>query len=163
MTRHRSRFSTATTSLLICVLLAAISVIGSASMASAATPTCAGSSCTGQDPAITHCADDSYVVAGISAPIAWGSAQPGIIQILWSPRCQTNWGRIVLNVYDTNPEHLPRWVTVANDQGGSIGFEWTGAGQYIYGDMLYSPTCAWASANVDLSYANATGMTGKAC
>jgi hypothetical protein len=140
-----------------------LTMVGSTSMASAATPTCSGASCTGKDPAITHCADDSYVVSGVSAPIRWGSVQPGIIQILWSPRCQTNWGRIVLNSYDPNPEHLQRIVEVQNSQGGDVSFLWSGPGQYIYGDMLYSPTCAWAIGNVDISYANAVGRTGNAC
>lgn len=149
-------------SVLACLVAMATSV-GSTSTAIAATPTCSGSSCTGKDPAVTHCADDSYVVPGTSRAITWQGSQQGVIQILWSPRCQSNWGRIVMNSYDPNPEHLPRTIHVYNDRGGDVGFIWSGPGQYIYGDMLYSPACAWATGDIDMSFANAFGTTGRAC
>ncbi|GLZ39720.1 hypothetical protein Acsp05_33440 [Actinokineospora sp. NBRC 105648] len=100
----------------------------------------------------------------VSGVLTGAGGRAGVIQILWSPRCQTNWGRIVLDSYDPNPNHLPRWVDVHNAAGGHVYFTWTGAGQYIYGDMLYSPGCAWATGYVDRGgYANAWGGTGQAC
>jgi hypothetical protein len=126
-------------------LLAAM--IGRSASASAAS--CSGSACTGQDPYATACnVGDS--IAGSAAIVDGAGATIGELKLYWSAQCQTNWGQAYFN--DGNPASTPP-VTVsvegssssATYDSGSVPFTYTGSGSPVWGNMVYSPGCAYAT------------------
>lgn len=54
--------------------------------ADAATVTCYGDYCSGEDPEATGCADDAQTVA-------WEDLPGARLELRWSPTCKTNWAR----------------------------------------------------------------------
>jgi hypothetical protein len=137
----------------IVALLSAVVVglgAGVADPAAASAATCTGSACTNQDPYVTGC-DIGDSVAG-SAPIVDSSgATIGEIKLYWSPACESNWGQAYFN--DGNPANTPP-VTISV-QGSSPGgrydvgstpFTSTGSGSPVWGNMVYSPGCAYTTA-----------------
>jgi hypothetical protein len=110
---------------------------------------CSGFNCTGQDPEQTACASDA-TTAG-SEPIIDGSGQTiGELELRWSPTCQANWGRAIFS--DGNPPSTPpvdvqvigSRATSAYDES-PVAFYTTGSGSPVYGNMIYSPGCAYAA------------------
>jgi hypothetical protein len=148
-------------------LMAAFSTSGAtsslrlhASRVSAAS--CSGSSCTGQDPYATRCnIRDS--VAGSAAILDRAGRPIGQIRLYWSSACQANWGQAYFN--DGNPASTPPVdIKVVGSSSsaaydtGLVDFTYTSSGSPVWGDMVYSPGCAYAT----VARGDATGQAIQA-
>lgn len=151
MQRWRVRFVAA----LVAVLGIVFSVATTGTPASAADG-CYGDYCSGRNPATTGvggvpCVNDGYPVArsdiknnaGQIGPIIIGGDKIGEVRLMWSPRCQANWGELNIG-QGGNFRHL-----VVRQSGGyeqvnellRVGQYWLNAGVYRT-NMIYSPTRA---------------------
>ncbi len=116
---------------------------------SASAASCAGTACNGADPYASGCGSGA-TVAG-DAPIVDGQGrQIGDLKLFFSPSCQTNWGQAYFS--DGNPASTPPVdVTVVGSSAGSaynqgpVDFTYTGSGSPVWGNMVYSPGCAYAT------------------
>jgi hypothetical protein len=88
--------------------------------------TCSGNGCNGQDPQTSGCAADAYTVqtAVLSSRF---------VQLRYSPRCGTNWGRVLSRIGRT---HL--YVRVQRIDGRSY-FGSISTGLLMYSPMVYAP------------------------
>jgi hypothetical protein len=88
--------------------------------------TCSGQRCNGQDPEVTGCAADAYTVQT-------GVLSTAFVQLRFSPRCGTNWGRVISRV---GLAHL--FVRIERIDGlscsGSIS-----TGSLVFSPMVYAP------------------------
>jgi hypothetical protein len=119
------------------------------SVTPAVAATCSGPSCTSQDPYVTQCnAGDS--IAGATAIVDAAGQTFGRLVLYWSPACQTNWGQAYFD--DGNPPSTPP-VDVrvfgssssATYDTGPVDFSTTASGSPVWGNMVYSPGCAYAT------------------
>lgn len=104
---------------------------------------CSGQDCTGQDPYATGCAAGA-TIAG-SGPLSDGA---GSVTLYWSPACHTNWA--AASFADGNPPTTPPVRVRVVGSGGStsydnapVDYDTTGSGSPIWGNMTYSPGCAY--------------------
>lgn len=99
--------------------VAAVGITASAALAAsflsseeaqAATPTCYGDYCSGQYPDATHCDEDATTLAvttlnksggsmsvgayGVGASSGGDTGDVGVVELRWSERCGTAWGRL---------------------------------------------------------------------
>jgi hypothetical protein len=110
----------------------------------------AGRSLNGQDPYATGCNRDQQIAGRGTIDDYYGHTF-GTIDLMWSPRCQTNWGIAYFN--DGNPSSDPA-VDIAVDGTDSaispwlynnpINYSTTAPGSPVWGNMAYSPGCAKA-------------------
>jgi surface antigen len=125
----------------------------------------AGSSLSGQDPYATGCANDE-IVAGTSPIDDQDGAQVGTLDLMWSNNCQTNWGIAYFNDGNPNDGSTVDIKVVGSATGGGytqgpVDAAYDGVGQPVWGNMIDSPGCAYATvtrANADQSI----DMTGLA-
>jgi hypothetical protein len=126
-------------------------IAGLALLAGAPASALADRSLNGQDPYATGCNHDQQVAG--SGPISDSYGRTfGTIYLMWSPRCQTNWGIAYFN--DGNPSSDPAVdIEVAGtdpaiSQGNYNNFvvySTTAPGSPVWGNMAYSPGCAEAA------------------
>jgi len=76
------------------VILSLCSLLLGSTSAQAAT--CSGSSCSGQNPFLTGCANDAYVAASSYALDSYGS-RLGTTSLKWSPTCQAGYSQVQLD------------------------------------------------------------------
>jgi hypothetical protein len=112
---------------------------------------CSGLACTGQDPYATGCQSDASV-AGSSAIVDGTGRTLGTLKLYWSHTCQTNWGAASFD--DGNPASTPPVdIKVFGTDASAptpyniqpVDFPTTGAGSPVWGNMIYSPGCAYAT------------------
>jgi hypothetical protein len=129
---HRSRRSS--------LIASAIVVAGWGSLAAGSSPaqavTCSGSGCTGKDPMATGCAADAKTVTSY---VNDDFVPTLVMELRWSPTCQTNWGR-VNRVGLTSLKAVKRRIY----KSGSIATVGTGSyfdtgTVYSWTRMIYSP------------------------
>jgi hypothetical protein len=166
MTAIRTRSRAA---ILVTALLAVLGAAGLfAGRAAAQTPTCSTNGCDFQDPIATHCVDDSYPVG--SVPIyALDDGHVGDVDLIWSPKCQTNWARVTsligpISQIPPMKVEIGRaspygWESLDSDgallqgrsplgsAGGPISLDPNSTS--LYTDMLYAPGPAEAIGRVD--------------
>jgi Protein of unknown function (DUF2690) len=135
------------------VVIAALMSAGLASpsvvTSSAAAATCSAARCTNQDPYATGCsAGDS--VAGTGAIVDGSGQGIGELKLYWSPSCEANWGQAYFN--DGNPPSTPPVdvkVVGSSSAGaydtGPVDFTTPAAGSPVWGNMVDSPGCAYAT------------------
>jgi len=138
-----------------------------------AAPGCSRFGCDGRDPVQTGCTAGAYTAA---TGYAYRSGQSMfgdngiIIELRYSPRCGTNWTRLLFT-----GSGAP-WVGVdlevirsngAGIYGSKTGEQWSYSGrtQTLWGNMIYapSPTCAQGAASVDGWSYSWLGSTPWAC
>lgn len=156
------------TSLLLAVILAVgITMISPRVTHAAANLSCSGTGCNGHDPYRYNCTSGAYAMLSKSMYDQAGNYD-GTAQIWWSPGCQTNWGRVVMNTNNTDPwcAVLPTnqcwykisasmWLLGFNSSGYYNGQETylplstdgpdycdhnCGGSTIFYGNMYYAPT-----------------------
>jgi hypothetical protein len=88
--------------------------------------TCSGDGCDGKDPAVTGCAADAY-------PVQTATLSTAYVQLRYSPRCGTNWGRVLSRI---GLAHL--YVRVDRDDRLSY-FSSISSGTLLYSPMVYAP------------------------
>ncbi|MGO3701912.1 MAG: DUF2690 domain-containing protein [Candidatus Saccharimonadales bacterium] len=71
--------------------------------------TCYGDWCSGQDPQAAGCAGDAFTT--VSADLG-----TGILEVRWSPSCQTNWARVT--IYPTGLRCVKESYLDAIQEGG---------------------------------------------
>src|SRR5215472_553593 len=119
--------------------------------------TCSGTGCNGQDPVQTGCGniyagpwDDAQRVSDLEGMYDLNTgAQVGWIWLDYSAACGTNW--IEGYFSDGNPNDGSYVVTRVEGTYGNSGlygygpvdFYYYGTGHKIWGNMIYSPGCAW--------------------
>jgi len=114
------------------LMMAIGSMAAVASTASAAS--CSGNGCNGTDPIATGCSSGATTVLN-------GHYAGGLLELRWSPTCQTNWTRFTPADNDT----YSIWVTRLSDgewagDGLEHAYTFSGAnGVSHYGDQVYSP------------------------
>ncbi|WBB77252.1 DUF2690 domain-containing protein [Micromonospora sp. WMMD882] len=87
---------------------------------------CYGDWCSGQDPEAMGCSAGAYTVAS-----AWAGSY--LVELRWSPSCQTNWARI------GGSWTGPLWVV----QSTGYKHSYSGSnGSYRWTAMIYSPSLA---------------------
>ena len=156
------RFKRVLAALVAAFALAGASLTTAPNFAVAASTGCYGDWCSGQDSAVTGCANDGRTVASndlyeqrgsFNGDIYW--TYVGKVELRWSPKCKTNWARFTgvdssgintLKVvqdtgYTKSKSTVPLW-------GG-----WTKPGVY-WSPMIYSPV-HHCQATVD------GGLTGR--
>jgi len=100
---------------------------------------CTGDGCNGVDPYTAQCASGSY-------DVLTGYFVGGLLELRWSPTCQTNWTRFT----PANNEGYEIWVTRLSDgvfAGNGLWYSYfftNGSGVLHWGDMVYSPGPAQA-------------------
>jgi hypothetical protein len=143
-------------------VVAFLVVFGGAGQAGAApigaTATCSGYGCDYQDPIATGCSAGANNTA--SAAVTYGGVNYGTVELRWSPTCQSNWSRLTINAGSSNPNGYWRGVDVYRQSPYALAyFDYYGTGSQVYGNMLYSPGCAKATAYLQISAsATATGV-----
>lgn len=119
----------------------------------------------GQDPYATGCASGSYVVQSATRNIidTESGSVVGRIEIHWSPTCQTNWGEAFWSASDAGSLNVTITVVRVSD-GLRESYHFNGSGSHVWGNMVYSPGCAYAtvSRTVGTNYLE-YGTTGQAC
>jgi hypothetical protein len=99
---------------------------------------CYGDYCSGRDPHVEHCDDDAYTVAtGYIPGTRW------YVQLRWSPRCKTNWGRVLRSSW-TDGDSIK---AIQPSTGYTVGYAARNS-SYVWSKMIYSPSrCVYASWN----------------
>jgi Protein of unknown function (DUF2690) len=131
---------------------------------------CSGYGCDGRDPVQTGCSAGAYTA---TTGYAYRSGQPRfgdngiVIELRYSPKCGTNWTRILF----TGP--AAPWVgvniEVVRSNGAGINgpkpWPYTGRTQTLWGNMVYapSPICARGYVEVDGWSYSWFGATPWAC
>lgn len=162
------KFSRILTSLLIAVIFAVgVTTISPHVTHAAARLSCSGHGCDGHDPVNYGCTSGSYAVVSKTMYDSSG-ANVGTAYVMWSPGCQTNWGRTVMSTNNTDPTcfFLPDnqcWYRIAAymyllgfDSSGYYNGQETylslstdgpdscasncGGSRVFYGNMYYAPT-----------------------
>jgi hypothetical protein len=104
----------------------------------------------GPDPYATGCNGDQQV-AGSGTISDYYDHTFGTIYLMWSPRCQTNWGIAYFD--DGNPSSDPVVdVAVAGtdpavsewNYNNPVDYRTSAPGSPVWGNMAYSPGCAKA-------------------
>ena len=117
---------------------------------------CYGDYCSGRNPYTTGvggvpCYNDSYIVSsadinsfgGQIGPISIGGSKVGVLELRWSPRCQTNWARLNI-AQGGNYRHLSAVQDTGYEQVNellTIGYYYLNPGIYTT-NMIYSPVHA---------------------
>jgi Protein of unknown function (DUF2690) len=132
---------TAASVVVIVVLLAG--ALAFAPRAAAALPggvTCYGDYCSGQDPVATGCYRDAITLAAVQVDTG-----AGMLELRWSPTCQTNWAR-----WDQYPTGwcmncTPDALLAVQDTGYTQELDWfdngtvPADGSTSWTPMIYSP------------------------
>ena len=92
--------------------------------------TCSGSECNGLDPEATGCAADAYTV---KAPGGTVSFRTGYVELRYSPRCGTNWARVISTVGSAR-----LMVSIRRTTDGLFYFA-VGSGVRLWTPMVYAP------------------------
>jgi hypothetical protein len=118
----------------------------------AAAAGCSGQSCNGADPYVMGCANDANS-AGHTDYYDGSTGAYVHVDLMWSPSCQTNWG--VASFDDGNPSWTqPVYIVVVgtdptngpnNYNTYPYDYQYAGSGSPVWGNMVYSPGCAFTS------------------
>lgn len=110
---------------------------------------CSANGCSGQDPYSTGC-NNGDSVAGTAAIFDKVGQTVGEVRLYWSSACQSNWGQAYFN--DGNPPSTPPVdvkvfgsSTSGTYDTGPIDFYTMASGSPVWGNMVYSPGCAYAT------------------
>lgn len=117
---------------LLVIGLALVTIMPMASVQAAG---CSGTGCDGKDPMAMGCSGDAYTVT--SANINSSGQTIGRVDLRWSPNCQTNWGRVVSYVGNTN---LFVMLTYCNNAEVSGTYYQLSNTTSVYGNMKYNTT-----------------------
>lgn len=130
----------------IVAILGALAGIAVAASPAAAADSCYGDYCSGRDPQTTGvggvpCANDAHTVSIVTVNnrTPFGFDDVGGLELRWSPRCQTNWTRLVLwksafyhGIYSVQSSgYRTYYATSGNNGVTEVGGFWT--------PMIYSP------------------------
>ena len=111
----------------ITVLEGTRAVLASTAQHSNPQVTCSGNGCNGKDPIATGCAAGAYTVQT-------GVLLDFLVQLRYSPRCGTNWGRVISRI---GSAHL--FATVQRIDGLSYTRSF-GFSTLVFSQMVYAPT-----------------------
>ena len=106
-----------------------------------------------KDPVIAGCASDAITVS--SQTVSFGSGQAFLVELRWSPSCQTNWARAQV----TSGSGMTLAVHLEDTNGGLLlGTAAQGSDSPIFGPLWFAPT-QMTQACVDIS----GSVRGGAC
>jgi len=97
---------------------------------------CYGDYCSGKDPQAAGCASDAFTTVSADAGV-------GMLDVRWSPSCQTNWARIT--IYPTGAKCVLESYLDAIQEGGYTQSKtvpstcWTYSAVSYWTPMIYSP------------------------
>ncbi|PPG02660.1 hypothetical protein C5E06_09410 [Pseudoclavibacter sp. RFBI5] len=129
-------------------LLASLTLVASPAAArptpravSQTAPGCEGDACSGLDPIEAGCSGDAYTVTSLETELGGG-----IIEVRWSPSCETNWARWTKYPTGLCMNCSPMAIRAVQDGGYSQSLELTTAklsnGDSAWTPMIYSPVKA---------------------
>jgi hypothetical protein len=129
--------------ILSAIFTASVLTTGGSKAVAASNVTCYGDYCSGQDPKVTHCADDAVTFAAIA-----DDKGSGLLDLRWSPTCKTEWAR--WQQYPTGwcVVCAPLMIRAVQDTGYAQVLEFQGddhptataeAGGTYWTPMIYSP------------------------
>lgn len=114
----------------------------------------------GSNPVSTGCASNATTIA--SRPIKSPQATFGTMEVRYSPSCQTNWIRAVLNTNYANTVAV-KWIErPAQGNLSTAGSVDSDAAQTSFGMQLYAPGSTCITVSVDLtSNSQVIATTGR--
>jgi hypothetical protein len=149
-------------------LLAVVGTFGARSAVAASG--CYSYGCDGRDPVQTGCAAGAYTAA---TGYAYRGGNPNfgdngiVIELRYSPRCGTNWTRLLFTGSGAPWVGVTLEVVRLNGAGPPTDEMWpySGRTQTLWGNMVYapSPICAYGYASVDGWSYSWFGATPRAC